>query len=145
MLNLINTISIMWQTISYVSTASRFLTNSDVNELFEYVKVNNNRLKITGILMYSDGNFFQILEGEKKLIHDLFKKILLDSRHYDIIKIFDHEMTKPSFSKYNSNFSTINKRSEHSELQQFLEKEKSNNPETFKSISYLTNKFMQLS
>ncbi|AXT58236.1 BLUF domain-containing protein [Aquimarina sp. AD1] len=135
----------MWQTISYVSTASRFLTNSDVNELFEYVKVNNNSLKITGILMYSDGNFFQILEGEKKLIHDLFKKILLDSRHYDIIKIFDHEMTKPSFSKYNSNFSTINKRSEHSELQQFLEKEKSNNPETFKSISYLTNKFMQLS
>lgn len=65
--------------------------------------------------------------------------------HYDVIKIFDHEMEKPSFSAYNSSFSTINRRSEHSELQQFLEKEKSNNPETFKSISYLTNKFMQLS
>ncbi|WP_108801877.1 BLUF domain-containing protein [Aquimarina sp. Aq107] len=135
----------MWQTISYVSTANRLLTNADINELLDFVKVKNNSLNITGILMYSDGNFFQILEGEKTIIKELFKKILLDSMHYDVIKIFDHEMEKPSFSAYNSSFSTINRRSEHSELQQFLEKEKSNNPETFKSISYLTNKFMQLS
>ncbi|WP_299255362.1 BLUF domain-containing protein [uncultured Aquimarina sp.] len=135
----------MWQTISYVSTANKLLSNSDINELFEFVKINNNSLNITGILMYSDGNFFQILEGEKTRIQDLFKRILIDSRHYDVIKIFDHEMEKPTFSKYDSKFSTINKKSEHSELQSFLEKEKSNNPETFKSISYLTNKFMQLS
>jgi len=126
-------------------TANRLLTNSDVNELLDFVKVKNNSLNITGILMYSDGIFFQILEGEKTIIKELFKKILLDSMHYDIIKIFDHEMEEPSFSKYNSSFSTINKRSEHSELKQFLEKEKSYNPETFKSVSYLTNKFMELS
>lgn len=67
----------MWQTISYVSTANRLLTNADINELLDFVKVKNNSLNITGILMYSDGNFFQILEGEKTIIKELFKKYFL--------------------------------------------------------------------
>jgi len=134
----------MWHTISYVSTANRHLNDPDINQLFEFVKTNNNDLNITGILMYSDGNFFQILEGKKELISNLFKKILNDSRHYNLIKIFDHEMLEPTFSGYKSNFTTIYKRSERSELQQFLEKERSNNPDTFNSVSYLTNKFMQV-
>ncbi|MBW1294223.1 BLUF domain-containing protein [Aquimarina litoralis] len=135
----------MWQTISYVSTANRSLTLPKISELFEFVKTTNDNLNITGILMYSDGNFFQILEGEKALIKELFRKILIDPRHYDIIKIFDHEMEEPSFTKYNSDFLTINRKSKHSELEGFLEKERNHNPETFNSVSYLTNKFMQLS
>lgn len=134
----------MWHTISYVSTSNKVLTESGINQLFDFVKLSNNRLGITGILMYSDGNFFQILEGEQVLIQDLFKKIQLDSRHYNIIKMFDHEILEPTFSNYNANFTTIYRKSEKLELQQFLEKEKSNHPETYNSISYLTNKFMQV-
>jgi len=37
----------MWQTISYVSTASTSLNNSDMAELFEFVKLKNNNLQIT--------------------------------------------------------------------------------------------------
>lgn len=132
----------MWHTISYVSTSNKVLIEFDINQLFDFVKLTNNNLHITGILMYSDGNFFQILEGERELIQNLFKKIYLDSRHYNIIKIFDHEIPKPSFSDYIANFTTIYKKSEKQELQRFLEKEKSNYPETYNSISYLANKFM---
>ncbi|WP_378182885.1 BLUF domain-containing protein [Aquimarina sp. SS2-1] len=135
----------MWRTISYVSTAAPSLTNSDLSTLFEYVKENNNSRNITGILMYSDGNFFQVLEGENELIHDLFVKILEDSRHYNVIKIFDREIANCSFSKYHSSFKVIGEKSNHKELQDFLEEEKSHNPDSYKNISYLANKFMKLS
>ncbi|MBW1294225.1 BLUF domain-containing protein [Aquimarina litoralis] len=135
----------MWQTISYVSTADSSLTNEDMEELFEFVKVKNNELKITGILMHSEGNFFQVLEGKKALIIDLFDKISQDSRHYNIIKIFDRAIVNPCFSKYHSNFKVLGESNSHDELQNFLNEEKSYNPDNYKSISYMANKFMKLS
>ena len=135
----------MWRTISYVSTAHPSLANSDINELFKFVKHYNNDQNITGILMYSDGNFFQVLEGEKEQIQILFEKIKLDSRHYNVIKIFDREITDCSFSKYHSSFKVIGEKFNHKELQDFLKEEKSNNPDNYKNISYLANKFMKLS
>ncbi|WP_298541331.1 BLUF domain-containing protein [uncultured Aquimarina sp.] len=134
----------MWQTISYVSTANPSLTNSEINELFEFVKLNNDSQNITGILMYSDGNFFQVLEGEKDLIQDLFEKILLDPRHYDVIKIFDRKIPNSSFSTYHSSFTVLGQKYNHKELQHFLKEEESYNPDNYKNISYLANKFMKL-
>jgi len=113
--------------------------------LFEYVRLKNNDLKIKGILMFSDGNFFQVLEGKKEHIHLLFEKIQQDERHYNIIKIFDREITNSAFSKYHSSFKVMDENFGHKELQQFLKEEKSYNPDNFKNISYLTNKFMKLS
>ncbi|WP_299441518.1 BLUF domain-containing protein [uncultured Aquimarina sp.] len=136
----------MWQTISYVSTANPSLTNSEVNELFEFVKLTNNSQKITGILMYSDGNFFQVLEGQKDMIQSLYKKIQLDSRHHNVIKIFDKEITNCSFSQYHSSFKVLgDNKYDHKELQQFLNEEKTHNPDNYKNIFYLANKFMKLS
>jgi hypothetical protein len=116
-----------------------------MEKLFEFVKLKNNDLKITGILMYSDGNFLQVLEGQKDLIDPLFKKIKQDSRHYNIINIFDRAIINPCFSKYHSNFKVVGESYDHNELQTFLREEKSFNPDNYKSISYLANKFMKLS
>ncbi|WP_298541329.1 BLUF domain-containing protein [uncultured Aquimarina sp.] len=135
----------MWQTISYVSTANQSLTNAEVNELFKFVKLNNDNQNITGILMYSDGNFFQVLEGKPNLIQDLYKKILLDTRHYNVIKIFDRAITNCSFSEYHSSFKVLGQKYDHKELDHFLEEEKFHNPDNYKNISYLINQFMKLS
>lgn len=133
----------MWQTISYVSTASTSLNNSDMAELFEFVKLKNNNLQITGILLYADGNFFQVLEGEKNQIKNIFDKIKQDARHYNVIKIFDREKTTTSFTKYHSSFSVVSDPSNQRELQNFLDNEKTHNPENFKSISYLINNIIK--
>ncbi|WP_109299784.1 BLUF domain-containing protein [Aquimarina sp. AU474] len=131
--------------ISYVSTVNPLISNSDITDLFDYISVHNNVLEITGILIYSDGNFFQVLEGERQIIKKMFEKILKDSRHYNIIKMLDKEIKDGSFSKYYSSFVVISEDNSHMELQKFLEKEKIQNPEHFKTISYLTQKFMKLS
>lgn len=130
--------------ISYVSTVHPQASNYDIAKLMDFIKTNNNILNITGILIYSDGNFFQILEGEKFLIKMLFDKIKKDVRHYNIIKMLDKEIKVNSFSEYNSSFTVISDHYNHKELQLFLKKERRNNPEHFDSISYLTQKFMKL-
>ncbi len=134
----------MRYTISYVSTVSSNLSDTDIENLMNYVREHNNLLNITGILLHSDGNFFQVLEGEKEIIKMMFERIKKDARHYNIIKMLDKEISDNSFSAYHSSFTVISGHYGNTELQQFLKNEKDYNPEHFKSISYLTQKFMNL-
>ncbi len=97
-----------------------------------------------GLLIYSDGNFFQILEGEKEIVKMMFERIKKDSRHHNIIKMLDKEIMQSAFSEYHSSFIVISDQHDQNKLHRFLYKEKTNNPEHFKSISYLTQKFMKL-
>ncbi|MBW1294224.1 BLUF domain-containing protein [Aquimarina litoralis] len=133
----------LYHTISYVSTSIN-LSDRDVNELLTITKLKNEELGITGILMHSEQNFFQIIEGETKTIKNLYKKIEKDIRHFNLIKIFDKPIDIPSFKTFQSSYTVINKEKNYSELQSFLESEKNHNPENFKNISYIANKFMKL-
>ncbi|MBQ4822331.1 BLUF domain-containing protein [Aquimarina sp. MMG016] len=131
-------------TITYVSTASSELTDNDILDLMIFVKLQNNINQIMGVLIHSEGNFFQVLQGEEDVIKKLFAKIKQDSRHYNVIKMIDRETKNTSFSSYHSSFTVIKDGSGHTELQKFLDNEKINNPENYKSISYLAQKFMKL-
>ncbi len=135
----------MRYTISYVSTVNPEVSKIDIANLMDYVKVNNRLLNITGILIYSEGNFLQVLEGTKRDILALFEKIKKDPRHYNIITMLDKEIDDNSFSDYHSSFTVISDHNGPIELQKFLEKERTSNPVHFKSIEYLTQKFMKLS
>ncbi len=134
----------MWHTIAYVSTSSK-LSNHQINELMSDSKLKNEEDGITGVLMYSDQNFFQIIEGEKKIIIELYAKIERDPRHYNLIKIFDRQIKKPSFTSFQNSYTIVNQEKDYVELQQFLEAEKSYNSKNYKNITYLAYKFMKLS
>ena len=131
----------MLYTISYVSTSKK-LSDFQINELLCISKLKNDDLNITGILMHSDQNFFQIIEGEKKIILNLYQKIEKDVRHFNLIKIFDRPIQIPSFKNFQSSYITVRGKKDHVELQQFLKQEKANNRKSFQNISYLTNKFL---
>ncbi|MEE2772209.1 MAG: BLUF domain-containing protein [Bacteroidota bacterium] len=90
--------------ISYVSTASREMSKEDLEGLLQETKKNNNERNITGILLYSDGNFFQILEGEQEEIGDLYATIKNDPRHYGVIKIFEKPIKSAAYETYKTEF-----------------------------------------
>lgn len=90
--------------ISYVSSAARDLTETDINEILNGSEINNNRQDITGLLLYSEGNFFQVIEGDREIIHQLYSKILKDSRHFNVIKLFEKEIHKEAYDGYKSDF-----------------------------------------
>jgi len=44
----------------------------------------NERLGITGLLLYSSGSFLQLIEGEERAVINTFNRIERDPRHTDI-------------------------------------------------------------
>lgn len=129
--------------ISYISTASQHATESVVNDPLVFVEHENNRKKVSGILIYADGTFFQIIEGEETIIKPLFNKILKDPRHHHIIKLLDKPSSKISFSKYHSSFTSIHSAHSRNELEAFINAEEHDQDENFKRLTYVVNRLLK--
>lgn len=90
----------MRHSISYISTAQSNLSAEHLENLLEDIALKNNALDISGILLCSEGNFFQLMEGEKEKVQDLFSRIKEDSRHNNLIKFID----KPTLQSANEGY-----------------------------------------
>ena len=75
----------------YVSTSARRISKDDLQAILLASIHHNSEKNITGLLLYDQGTFCQVLEGEAEDVHALFSKILKDERHTNVIKIFDDE------------------------------------------------------
>lgn len=94
--------------IAYVSTASKDLKESEIKTILENSVAWNNRQGLTGILLYSEGNFFQIMEGEEGVIKDLFESIKQDPRHHNVLQIFGKEIHREAYDGYKADFISAN-------------------------------------
>ncbi len=88
--------------ISYISTASNSVNKDEIKELLNKSEKRNDEKEITGLLLYSEGHFFQIIEGEKQEVSQLYNKIINDQRHSDVIKLFETEIKREAFDGYKS-------------------------------------------
>ena len=95
--------------IIYLSSATTKFSNEEIISLLDLSRRNNEVNQITGLLLYSDGNFLQIIEGKKKALEALFEKISLDPRHKNIIKVFHGKVPIRNYSIWKMAFSTIDK------------------------------------
>lgn len=120
--------------ISYVSTAQKDLQEEGVKNIMNEADGFNNRENISGILLYNERNFFQLIEGEKEIIQDLYEKIKLDRRHLDIIKFLETPVSIPPFDGYLAEFITDNKKCEEEKLKKYLHYIEVLNPKSQKAI-----------
>jgi hypothetical protein len=90
--------------ISYVSTASNYVTEAEIDTLLKDCVTSNKENNIAGILLYSDGNFLQVLEGEKEKVTQLYENIQADDRHHGVLKILGREISEVLYEGYDSNF-----------------------------------------
>ncbi|MGB2318625.1 MAG: BLUF domain-containing protein [Candidatus Puniceispirillum sp.] len=70
----------------YVSRPTDF-TNGILKNILRSSKENNVESKITGCLICRADFYFQFLEGPKEAIDELYEKILVDKRHFDIKRL----------------------------------------------------------
>ncbi len=69
--------------LAYTSFSRLPLQETTLSDILGVSRRNNSRDEITGILMYEDRTFFQVLEGEKFAIEDCYyKRIYNDPRHF---------------------------------------------------------------
>jgi hypothetical protein len=92
-----------------VSTGCDGLRFEHIKEILETSNENNKVTGITGMLVYCNKHFFQILEGDKESVEELFAKISIDPRHDSVIKLQSTYVEKRQFEKWSMGFKSYNK------------------------------------
>jgi len=87
--------------IIYVSTAKIVISEKVLHALIQKSRINNALRDVTGLLLSSEGEFFQVLEGEQSVVERLFEKIKLDPRHSNVILIIKEPIAKRDFEYLN--------------------------------------------
>jgi hypothetical protein len=75
--------------IRYVSELAEALTPEDVEAIARVSEANNTRDGITGMLMASGQLFFQLVEGPDDAVDALYRRILADRRHRNVMVLGD--------------------------------------------------------
>jgi hypothetical protein len=84
--------------ICYVSTASRRLTEEELQHLLVAARTRNQEHGVTGLLLFCDGNFMQYFEGPKTEVAKIWDIIRHDEKHFDIVTLFDRTVPERLFS-----------------------------------------------
>lgn len=91
----------------YVSVESHPLSEEDLIEILKKAREKNERLDITGMLLYRDGFFIQCLEGEKSAVESLYATIKLDNRHENVLTVSQDEIEERTFKDWKMGFNHI--------------------------------------
>lgn len=67
----------------YVSRASSEMHTDALDEILSAARANNSEKDVTGMLLFHDESFIQVLEGAQREVESLFDRIKLDPRHSD--------------------------------------------------------------
>ena len=93
--------------LCYISTAKRLMSARDLKELLEVARDKNQKRHITGMLLYKDMSFLQVLEGEAKALYRIFDSILADDRHENFKTLFDIEIESRDFDQWSMGFRNL--------------------------------------
>jgi hypothetical protein len=88
----------------YVSLATREMSPSDLTELLEQSRQKNARLNITGLLVYHNREFMQVLEGTKTEIFSLYDTISKDERNTNNYLMWDGPLAQRGFESWSMAF-----------------------------------------
>ncbi|MEQ1912809.1 MAG: BLUF domain-containing protein [Vicinamibacterales bacterium] len=93
--------------LAYASAATREFTPGELAQILAKAGSHNLQAGITGMLLYTDGSFFQVLEGAEDVVHKLYDKIQVDPRHSQAIKLIEEPIEKRAFSQWSMGFAKV--------------------------------------
>jgi hypothetical protein len=86
--------------IIYLSWATVPFTNSQLQMLLTAARRRNTELAVTGILLYGNGCFVQVLEGEETVVQEIYARIRQDTRHENFITFANKPVAKRAFTEW---------------------------------------------
>jgi hypothetical protein len=94
----------MYQLI-YVSVATTAWEEEALSLVVQEWAAINEKLNITGVLIYKDQNFMQLIEGDEAVIRSMFDdRIAKDKRHTFVNVIYEGQAPKREFSSWSMLF-----------------------------------------
>ena len=73
----------------------------------EEARVNNIRRNVTGMLVYDNATYMQVLEGSKKDVHDIYNSIVKDPRNNGHFKLVEEEISERTFPNWSMGFKSL--------------------------------------
>ncbi|TGE28545.1 BLUF domain-containing protein [Hymenobacter metallicola] len=93
--------------ILYRSQTVHPLSARELQELLAYSLRHNAQHQITGLLLYSEGRFVQVLEGPEAEVRALYARIQADIRHRQVITVGEGPAPARRFAEWTMGFGQV--------------------------------------
>jgi Sensors of blue-light using FAD len=97
--------------ITYVSSATSPFGDEALLNLVDECQLNNQKLGITGVLVYSEGNFMQVIEGAALVTQSLYERIKLDARHRGVTTVDEQHIQVCEFGGWSMAYNILRPKS----------------------------------
>lgn len=94
--------------VIYVSRATRDFSDLELQEILDVSARNNAPLGISGLLLYANRTFMQVLEGETGAVDDCLARIKHDPRHDSVNILIKTEIPAREFKQWHMGFRRLN-------------------------------------
>jgi hypothetical protein len=91
----------------YFSSTVKPFQEEDLINILQHSRSHNNKVGITGLLLYVRGNVIQVLEGEQQAVESLYKRIEQDARHTNVSLAINRPIHQRLFPKWAMGYETI--------------------------------------
>jgi Sensors of blue-light using FAD len=93
--------------IIYSSQATHDVAPQELTDLLSAARDLNQRVGLTGMLLYSSQSFLQVLEGEPEALAATYARIGADERHTNLRLLMDAEVDAPLFPDWSMGFDHV--------------------------------------
>ncbi|WP_144872400.1 BLUF domain-containing protein [Microbacterium sp. 1.5R] len=91
----------------YTSNASQPFSEGALGQLLDECRQNNADAAVTGMLLYRDGRFIQVLEGEGDVVRGLAERIRRDPRHRDMRVLLEERLARRRFPDWTMGYRAL--------------------------------------
>lgn len=93
--------------IIYLSWAKAAFTDEQLAQLLVRARQRNTELAVTGVLLYGNERFVQVLEGEEHTLQELYALIRRDPRHDNFITFANKPIAQRAFPAWTMAFRPV--------------------------------------
>lgn len=94
----------------YISAATKTMSEDDLIALLKQSRERNERQDVTGMLLFKDGLFLQVLEGDQKDVDQIYRSICLDIRNSGHYLIERKDIDERNFPDWRMGFENLSNR-----------------------------------
>jgi hypothetical protein len=93
--------------LSYISTSPQPMETEQLLALLQECLHGNRGLGVTGLLLYGNRTFLQVLEGDEAVVDALYEKIMRDTRHTDIKCLTRKTIERRQYAEWTMGFKRL--------------------------------------
>ncbi len=94
----------MLLSLVYMSAADEPFDQPRLDALLEHTRARNAASGLSGLLVYKDGRFMQLLEGPEAAVLETYQRITEDPRHTDVGLLVEERIHTPRFGEWTMAF-----------------------------------------